>query len=157
MTTCRAFSIVEVLIAVTVIALALLPIISLMTSSSKDVRSTMEEIIASNLASELLETLQSLPVSVLPLGHDGEIETGTFAAAEAAGYKTQLASCPAGVMRHLKIDLLSIDSTIPTDCAADVKTLAASAAAVIEMKVEIRWKKQGRDHKLCLITSRGRY
>lgn len=117
----------------------------------------MEEIIASNLASELLETLQSLPVSVLPLGHDGAVDVGTFAAAESAGYKTQLATCPAGMQRQLQIELLPIESAIPADSAADVRSEAASAAVVIVMKVEVRWKKQGRDHTLHLVSARGRY
>jgi type II secretory pathway pseudopilin PulG len=152
-----AFSLLEILIAVIVIALALVPIFSVMTTSHKDVRAAMEEVIASNLASELLETLQALPAALIPLGHAGELQAGAFAPAEAAGYRTILADCPPGFTRHLFVDLLPIDSSIPPGLPRDVQARAASAAAVIEMRVEIRWRKQGRDRTLFLVTTKGRY
>ncbi|NLI75558.1 MAG: prepilin-type N-terminal cleavage/methylation domain-containing protein [Candidatus Riflebacteria bacterium] len=152
-----AFSLLEVLIAVVVIALALVPIFSVMTTSHKDVRSAMEEVIASNLASELLETLQALPAPLIPLGHAGELQAGAFAAAEAAGYRTTLADCPPGFTRHLFVELLPIESSIPAGLPREVQERAASASAVIEMRVEIRWQKQGRDRTLFLVTTKGRY
>lgn len=55
------FTLIELLIVLVVITIALLPILSSFSSSHQNTRATLEEIIATNIASELIEALQSLP------------------------------------------------------------------------------------------------
>ena len=61
------FTLIELIIVLVVIALALIPILSTFSSSHQNTRATLEEIIATNIASELIEPLQALPYDQIKL------------------------------------------------------------------------------------------
>ncbi|MBF0498919.1 MAG: hypothetical protein HQM09_02195 [Candidatus Riflebacteria bacterium] len=61
------FSMIEIALVVIILGLALLPILSTFSSSHQNTRVTLEEIIATNFASELLEALQALPYDQIQL------------------------------------------------------------------------------------------
>ncbi|MBF0407958.1 MAG: hypothetical protein HQM10_11425 [Candidatus Riflebacteria bacterium] len=151
----RAVSFVELLIAIVVIALAMFPIMSLVSTSHGDSRSTLEEVIASNLASEAIEAVQSLPLKLVPMNVDTEIVAGTFAVAEAAGYTVGLATPPVGFKRFLKTEAVSIESVVPSDLQQGIKDRAASASVIIKIKARVEWSTRGRPESVQLVTARG--
>ncbi len=153
----RAFSLLEVLIAAAVLSLALMPILSVVTASHGDSRSTLEESLASNLASELIEAVQALPLELVPVGYDDEVGPGTFAAAEAAGFHVGLASPAPGFTRRLKTETLAVESAVPAGMAAGVQERAASAATLLRIRVRVEWTSRGRAEVVQLVTARGRF
>lgn len=153
----RGVSFVEVLIAMVVIGLAMFPILSVMSSSHGDTRSTMEEVVASNLASELLEAVQSLPYELVPVNIDTETQAGTFAAAEGAGYQVCLASPPAGFKRFLKTTTLAVESSVASTLPRGVQDRAATAAVMLKIRALVQWTTRGRPESVHLETARGRF
>jgi type II secretory pathway pseudopilin PulG len=152
----QGMSMVEIVVALAIMIIAALPILTLMNSSHSDTRSTMEEVMASNLASEIIESFQSMPVEFIPVGFDGPIDDSAFAAAENAGYKFPLATAPLDFDINLKISQLNLDSDIPANSAADVAQKAASAAKIIRIEARIEWESKGRQRKLQLVTAKSR-
>ena len=151
----RAFSMIELLIALVMIALAMFPIMSVLSASHGDSRTTMEEVLASNLASELVEAVQTLPFELIPQNVDAEVAQGTFAQAAAAGYRIGLASPPVGFKRFLKTETLAVESAVPAGLSLGVQERAASAAAILKIRVRIEWSSRGRPETLQLVTARG--
>jgi type II secretory pathway pseudopilin PulG len=152
----QGMSMVEIVVALAIMIIAALPILTLMNSSHSDTRSTMEEVMASNLASEIIESFQSMPVEFIPVGFDGPIDDSAFAAAENAGYNFPLASPPLNFDINLKISQLNLDSDVPANTAVDVAQKAASAAKIIRIETKIEWESKGRQRKLQLVTAKSR-
>ena len=64
-----AFSYIELVLALVVIGLALLPILSTYSASHQNTRATLEEVTSVNFASELIEALQALPFDQIGRAH----------------------------------------------------------------------------------------
>ena len=86
------FSMVELILVLVVIGLALLPILSSFSASHQNTRATLEEVMATNYASELMEAIQALPFDQVKLfsgdvGLDatGNLSPDPFELARAAG------------------------------------------------------------------------
>lgn len=62
----RGFSYIEVMIALSVLTLGLIPILSIFTSTSKGTASTIEELTATNYASEIIDNLSIYKYDELP-------------------------------------------------------------------------------------------
>ncbi len=62
----RGFSYVEVMIALAVLALGIIPIFSIFTSTSKGTAATIEELTATNFANEIIDNLSAYKYGELP-------------------------------------------------------------------------------------------
>ena len=106
------FSMVELILVLVVIGLALLPILSSFSASHQNTRATLEEVIATNFASELIEAIQALPFNQVKLfsgdvGIDasGNLSPDPFELARAAGNNPGFVGkmLPSAFQVHLEI------------------------------------------------------
>ncbi|MBF0543756.1 MAG: prepilin-type N-terminal cleavage/methylation domain-containing protein [Candidatus Riflebacteria bacterium] len=149
------FSLLEILIVLVIMGAAFFPILSLLTSSHGDTRSTLEEVIASNLASELIEAVQSLPFSLIPAPIQEEVSANTFQKASDNGFPVCLASPPAGFKRFISIGPFSVDSQVNNSFSKAVKDQTASAGMMIRIEAWVEWNSQGRKAELHLVSAKG--
>ena len=154
-----AFTFVEVVMAVFVIGVALAPILWFFTISSRSTRVTINEVNASNLASEILETIQGIPFEFLE-NVDGPLNPETaqtiFAKAKQAGITVTLPKPPDDQWKFfLKIEPISLEKQYPPETAEPVKEAADTAATLRRIQVIIQWPEEGRQQELKLVTARG--
>lgn len=101
---------IEVLIAVFLFALCLLPIFQLLERSSTTTRTTREEIQASNLASELLDQISTIPFDSLAIVADlpvKNLDNGLQLVEGRPETRLVLSALPDGFDRTLTIESLS--------------------------------------------------
>lgn len=63
---CRGFSYIEVMIALAVLTLGIIPVLSIFTSTSKGTAATIEELTATNYANEIIDNLSVYKYDELP-------------------------------------------------------------------------------------------
>lgn len=160
------FSFVEVLIAVLLIGLILVPILWFMTVSHRNTRSTINEVIASNLASEFMESIRALPFGtirrvdgeiVMASGPDMAVVDLVFGEAKKAGFKVNIPVFPPGWKCALKIDDLAVSQAPLTGLPLPVVEKAKRAAGMFSVFVRVTWNEGGLEQNLDLLTALGRY
>lgn len=147
----RGFSFVELMLALLIIGLAVLPILSMYFSSHQNTRATMEEVVSVNFASELIEALQSLPFDQLCLMNSQvNFENGTFspdpfATAIANGNHPGLS--PRALPENFKTHVL-VDSYPNSG-------MLVSETKLLKILIKVNWG--ARDREIQLMTLKGRY
>jgi len=147
----RGFSFIELVLALVVIGLALLPILSTYSASHQHTRASMEEVTSVNFASELMEALQALPFDqVCQMNSQIEFKNGNFipdpftiALAKGNHHGLGDRTMPEGFETTLLID------TYPNS------GLLFTEAKMLQISVTVRWGQRRRHIKL--MTLKGRY
>jgi len=70
----KAFSMVEIIITIVVMTIGILPIIYFITSTTKGVSATIEELIITNYANELIDNIASQKYTEVPLTPEKNVE-----------------------------------------------------------------------------------
>ncbi|MFZ2961001.1 MAG: prepilin-type N-terminal cleavage/methylation domain-containing protein [Candidatus Ozemobacteraceae bacterium] len=142
------FSMVELMLVLVVIGLGLIPILSTFSASHQNTRATLEEVIATNFASELIEAIQALPFDQVKLfpGDDlavdasGNLNPDPFDLARAAGNNPGIIgkTLPSAFRIHLEI------SPFPA---------GATNSRLLKIALVIKWG--GRNQEIKLLTLKG--
>ena len=142
------FSMVELILVLVVIGLALIPILSTFSASHQNTRATLEEVLATNFASELIEAIQALPFDQVKLfaGDDlnldasGNLSPDPFELAKAAGNNPGLIgkTIPSAFRIHLEI------SPFPA---------GATNSRLLKINLVIKWG--SRNQEIRLLTLKG--
>ena len=154
-----AFTFVEVVIAIFVICVALAPILWFFGSSSRSTRVTINEVNASNIASEILESIQGIPFELLDF-YDGpitqQLTQAAFMRARAAGITVTLPQKPTPEwVYHLKMEPVQLEKTYLPETAEPLKDAADKASRLMRIQVTIQWPEGGRLQELKLVTAKG--
>jgi type II secretory pathway pseudopilin PulG len=138
----HAYSLIEMLLVVLVIAMALLPILTSFNASHQNTRATLEEVLASNLASELIEALQALPydqvawfASDVTIDAAGDLHPDPFATARAAHNFPGLAA-------------KTLPGNIRVRLAVEPFPPAATSPALKKIELTVSWGVRGQEIKL---------
>jgi hypothetical protein len=147
----HAVTLVELILTFFIIVMVLLPIFSSYSASHQNTRVTLEEVIAVNFASEIIEALQALPFDQLGLINseldfqDGEFTPDPFAVALEQGNKHGISqrNLPQNFKTHVLVD------SYP-----DSGYLVSNTNLLI-IKITINWG--ARNREVVLSTLKGRY
>ena len=148
----RAFSFVEIMVAVVLIAIGLLPLFSLFVSTSSDVSNTIDEVLATTYANELIDSIiahkfseipSSVPYAEVPTLAGNPFFTGIIA---------NLTPCAAEFKRFVEISEAATTVQIP----AGVSPLIAERYNRIKsfkiVKIKIKYDLSGRARELNMAT-----
>lgn len=139
-------SLVEVLLAVAIIAVVSLPLVHFMLSSKRGITISHQELVATNLATSVVKILKSLPYDEIPVGRErgwaprarwGR-EGFELASERVPGWTgpcfdfAKLPEAPEGYERFLRIEEHELDPE--PDCVARIKII----------RVQVRWKRAQR-------------
>lgn len=103
---------VEILMAVVVLSVLLVPLVTLMTTGFRDTQATIDEVQGANLAGELVEQLDALPFSALPpegpaSGVTLSTQSGSLAdgveTVPGSGFRFHLSALPPTFSRELSV------------------------------------------------------
>lgn len=151
----RGFTFPEVLMAVLVVGLALLPLLWFFASSHVSVRSSIGEVWADTLASEVIEAVQALPFETLG-DYQGPLAPAAFARAAAAGFPVPLPNVRPGYKCDLNISAIECERLIPDTLPVPVRERAVQASRLFDVTVTVTWtEKGGRQQSIALSTVRG--
>ncbi len=112
----RAFTFVEILLAVALLAVLMLPLLGLMTQGFTETQATIDEVQAANLAAEVVEQLDAVPFQAVPPEGPAQEATltstgGTLAdgaeLVSGSAYRFHLTEMPSGFSRELQLQKLS--------------------------------------------------
>jgi len=164
---------VEVLMAMGILAGILAPLLYFMGVTHQSNRGSTSMVMASNLATEVMEAVQALPVDVLapidgstPGTQAGDlIQNGVmqpsfydqvFGAAVARGYLVNIPPFPKGWDANLIISPVEVPINIPAGGSDGQRALAERARQMITITVRVSWKEYGVARSIHLATTRGR-
>lgn len=138
-------SLIEVLLAVAILAVVSLPLVHFILSSKRGITISHQELVATNLATTVAKILKSLPYAEIPVGREATWipqdrwgrETFELAAVSASEGKKPfdfqgIDPCPDGFRRFLSIEEQEIDPSV--DCEARIKVI----------RVRVEWKRANR-------------
>lgn len=146
-----AFTMIELILALVIIGAALLPILSTYSASHQNTKVTLEEVIAVNFASELIEALQALPFEQLCLINsditfmDGEFNPDPFAIASSQENKHSISQRT--LPDNFKINVLVNSYPISGYLIEDT--------SLVHIQVTINWGTRNRE--VILTTLKGKY
>lgn len=168
------FTLVEVLIAALVIGLGLVPLVWFISVSHHATRLTIDEVMASNLATELLEAVQALPFDLVgqmdattpgdpyagDIVRDGVVQTQlleqTFRPAIGAGFLLKIPEFPKGWHANLIIRRVptTLERPLPADLSAGLRVKADEAREYLAITVRVSWPASGAMRQIILMTAR---
>jgi type II secretory pathway pseudopilin PulG len=168
----HGFSFLEIMFAVALIGGVLAPILYFIQVSHRGTKVSVNEVTATNLASEIIEAVQALPVDVLTPIDESEKETFTgdliqngsiqpdfydkaFGDAEKQGFRVAIPPFPKNWNCNLIIEPIMIPSDLLDDDSEGKRTLAETVKRLIMITIRISWKEYGTQHSLKLKTVRG--
>ena len=109
----RAFSILEILVAAVILALVVTPLFNTLQTSNQQSARILEETLAANAATSMLEALGAVPYSSLPAIPDDTPETQLAAQFADPTAVPVVAPAPAGFTRAVTIAEISKKSLDP--------------------------------------------
>lgn len=135
----QALSLLEIVMAVAAMAVLIIPLLGLMTRGFSDTQATIDEVQATNLASEILEQLDAVPFAAVP--PDGGATEATLSS-ETGALADGAELCPgSGVFLHL--------TDLPADFSREL-LIGAIGAHRRDATVTIRWRLKGYDRSLVM-------
>ncbi|MBF0547972.1 MAG: prepilin-type N-terminal cleavage/methylation domain-containing protein [Candidatus Riflebacteria bacterium] len=172
--TVHGFSFVELIMAMAIIAVTLGPMLWFINRSHLATRMSVNEVIATNAASELMEAIQTLPVDLLApidestpasaqqgdLIRDGAIQgtfqTLVFGKALEKGFFIKIPTLPKGWNCYIIIKPMATQSNVPANSTTSLVDRAAYARQIILISIQITWLDRGVPKKITLKTVRSR-
>lgn len=160
----KAFTMIEIVMAVAVIALGLLPLLWMLASSLENTRDTMEEFIATNCATEMIETIQAIPYEkLIEVENICLNESGTLPAS-IKKLDLNIPEFHKGFKVFLSLKKLQLRNDLP-NCEnlsdeyfpKSVKKQAAIAAQPFTIEVVVEWGDKAPKDCVKLITIKGSY
>lgn len=141
----RGFSYIEVMIALTVLMLGLIPIFSIFTSTSKGTAATIEELTANNYANEIIDNLSAFKYDELP-----EVFTRTdFDSLKELPFfkRLRVSSLKPGYKRFVKIYQKSASFKKPPGADAEVIKQIEKICSFKIMEVSVEYPENAGDGK----------
>ncbi|HOT74924.1 MAG TPA: hypothetical protein PK467_04000 [Candidatus Wallbacteria bacterium] len=150
------FSFIEVMIAVIVLALGLIPVFSLFTSTSRGASSTIEELGATNYANEIIDNLSAYKYGELPEIH----QKTDFDSLKQDPFFSRMRVSPLkpGFKRFLKIYPRSANFKIPAGAGEEFKKQIEKICmfkvieATVEYSVKLEKGNLNKEYKMIALT-----
>lgn len=148
----KAFTFVEIMIVVVIMALGLIPLFSIFVSSTSDVSNTVDELLAVTYANELVDSLMSRKFDEIPAAV-AETELAKLAGSPFfTKVSANLTPCSPVFKRFIEID--SVDTGVQTPANIS-PTIAARYNRIKKfkiIKVRIAYSSKGRARELNMAT-----
>jgi prepilin-type N-terminal cleavage/methylation domain-containing protein len=151
----KGFTLLEMIIAVTVILIGLIPIMSLMYNSSFGVRLSLSRLQAAYLAQEGLEIVRNIRDSNwikqnkgLNISWDDNLRVGEQQQPSQASYSDQTLSSYQGINLKLNNDgFYNYNSGTDTKFKRKI-TISESNDDTLQVSVEVSWQEKGKNYSL---------
>ncbi|MBF0410361.1 MAG: prepilin-type N-terminal cleavage/methylation domain-containing protein [Candidatus Riflebacteria bacterium] len=150
----KGFSLIEILVAIMIISLAFLPLLSAFSSSHRNTRAVFEEVIASNIASEIIEALASLPLQNTMILHENEykIDKSGDMLLDPSGIDVFRDERNAGLFPRLNFGNLPEGFRVFIEIESfPKKGIDLKDSDLIKLSVQVRWGNRNREIKLCTL------
>jgi len=168
----RGVSFIEVIFAISILAGVLGTLILFMGNTHRLTKTSIHEIVASGLANEILEAVQSIPEKALSpidgttnslegdLVCDGQLQEHfynlVFGKAASLGHVVAIPDFSAGWDCNLTISPIKVPSLVDSGVSDGVKLQTKTAETQMLITVRIVWKNYAAKRQLTLQTIRGR-
>ncbi len=160
----RGFSMVELLAAIAVIAFGLIPLLLMLSSSHQNTRLTAEEFIGTNIATEVIESIQSLPYEFLSEVEEARVIDFSILPEASKRSDVKIPPLPPGFRIFLSLTKLNLRDDLP-DCKnlssqcfpKAVKERTAVAAQPFLINVRVEWETGNPNAWVTMATVKGCY
>lgn len=160
----HAFTMIELVVAIAVIAMGLLPLLWMLTLSHETTRETIEEFIGTNCAAEVIEGVQTLSYDVLEEMEDIRLDDLGAVPERVKKFDLRIPKMPKEFKIYLSLKKISLRDDLP-DCrnlpderfSKSVKERAGAAAQPFLIEVRVEWKDGGSNDCIRLTTMKGCY
>lgn len=159
-----AFTMIELVAAVAVLALGLLPLLWMLASSHENTRETVEEFIGTNVATEVMESLQTLPYESLEEMENVRLDDPGALPPSIGKFGLQIPRMPQDFKILLSVKKIGLRNDLP-DCgnlpaerfsrAVKERTAIESQPFLIDVRVE--WGHSAPSDCVRLVTVKGCY
>lgn len=169
----RGVTFLEIMFAIGILAGVLGPLVYFLGLTHRSTRGSVNEVNATNLATEIMEAVQSLPGDVLSpidastpgtfegdLVQNGVLHTGffdrVFGEAVKSGFAVNIPPFPKGWNCNLIVTPIVMPSKVADDDSDGKRNTAEHVRQMILITVRVSWKEYGTPRNLLLKTARGR-
>lgn len=159
-----AFAMIELVAAVAVLALGLLPLLWMLASSHGSTRETIEEFIGTNIATEVMESIQALPYETLEEMEDVRLDDAGAVPPSAGKLGLNIQRITKGFKIFLSLKKIDLRDDLP-DCgnlpserfSRAVKERTAIEAQPFLIDVRVEWGLGAPSECVRLVTLKGCY
>lgn len=160
----HAFTMIELVAAIAVIAVGLVPLLWLLAFSHESTRETVEEFMGTNIATEVIESIQALPFENLEEMEDVRLDDFSNASEASKAFDPKIPQMSQGFKIFLSLkkirlrDDLPECGTLPEDrFSKAVKERTAIEAQPFLIEVRVEWGEGAPKDCVRLITVKGGY